>query len=142
MSEEAEIARALLGRLDQITVFSPQPVIIHPMRRRKAPGSEMYLIGQLLYNDPVTREVRGQGGQKRGFLQVTVMWPVARDEGVVPVLEAGGLIAGYFQKDTLMESNGVRVRVIRKPWVASPFLDGAHLRCPVSIPWIHNVSSS
>lgn len=136
---ETRITRALLDHLDAIAVFSPKPFIVWPARRQQPPTNQMYLIAQVLLNDPITRGVSDQSARLQGILQITVASPITRDEGVVPGIEAAGLVAQHFKKGIVMDEEGVRVRIIRRPTVASPFPDGAILRTPVTIPFVHSV---
>lgn len=136
---QTRITRALLGHLDGITTISPKPYIVWPGRRQTPPIDELYLIAQVLLNEPITRGVTDPTGRYQGFLQVTVAFPISWDDGIVPGVEAAGLVAQYFQKGTVIDEEGVRVRVIRLPTVSSPITDGAIIRVPVTIPFVHSV---
>jgi len=136
---EADIVRALLSHLDNIAVFSPKPFIVWPGRRQRPPTDQMYLISQVMMNDPITRGVSDLSGRYQGLLQITVASPVSWDEGIVPGVEAAGLVVTHFQKGTIIDHEGVRIRIIRKPTVATPFPDGALMRTPVTIPFVHSV---
>lgn len=140
MSTDANILKALCSRLDGISTISPQPVIIHPLRRVRSPSGVPFLQAQILLNETATRAVSDQNGQHRGIFQVTVMYPGVLDEGMVPVLEMADAVRLWFAKGTVMDEEGTRVRIIQKPWTAAPYPDGGRTRAPVSIPYVCNVN--
>jgi len=78
----------------------------------------------------------GDTGYNRhyGILQISVMWPVG--SGIADAMEAAGKIAAYFKRGTVVEENGLYVRVYRPPTVAPMLVDGTMLQIPVSIPWV------
>lgn len=92
-----------------------------------------YLAVKLFINDTVTRYVGAGRKQYQGILQVTVVYPIKA--GILSATEIAGQVAGYFKKGTIIDGDGVRIKINRQPSLATPIPDGAWLRVPVSIPY-------
>lgn len=132
---DAIILAALLDHLSGL-IFSPAlivalPGIAFPPAGQQKPDS--YLQVSFLPNRTETLSV-GKGRQMhQGILQVSVYWKVG--VGYVKPLDAADSIVRHFAKGTCLVSNGVKVKVDRKPWVSGPLQEPERVQFPVTIPY-------
>lgn len=134
MTKEKAIAQAMLDFCDEMSL-SPSIEVVSDQETPYDPVIGVpFLAGQLFTNDTTTRYV-GEGRKVyQGILQVTVVYP--RDHGVLDAIEVAGMVIDHFKKGTIIDGDGVRVKITRQPSHASATPDGAWLRVPVSIPYI------
>lgn len=70
----------------------------------------------------------------QGILQVALMTPLNWDDGLpARTSEQAGIIAAHFPMDMRLVSNGVTVRITKKPDVAQGFRDDDRWLTPVSV---------
>lgn len=132
---DATILAVLLDHLGTL-VFVPDLPIAAPGFDFPAPGQikpDTYLKVSFLPNRTETLSV-GKGRQMhQGILQVSVYWKVGI--GYVKPLDVADRIIVHFAKGTRLVSNGVKVKVDRKPWVSGPLEEPDRVQFPVTIPY-------
>ena len=132
---EAVILAALLDHLGTLT-FSPAmpiayPGVLFPLAGQQKPDN--YLQVSFLPNRTDTLSV-GQGSQMhQGLLQVSVYWKAG--VGYVKPLDVADRIIRHFAKGTRLVSNGVKIQIDNKPWVAGPLQEGDRVQFPTTIPY-------
>lgn len=141
---DATILAALLDHLAVLT-FSPALEIAMPGISFTPPVFDAdgpdgkkgqpkpYLRVAFLPNQTRTITLADAAQQHRGLLQVSVYWKSGA--GLVKPLEAAGKIIDHFAKDTALHSSGVKIRIDRKPWAASPIQEDDRVQIPISIPF-------
>jgi hypothetical protein len=132
---QAAINKALTDRLQAFDLYSPGlPVVAIDQETPYKPTiGQPYLEGRIFVNDTVTPTVSRGRAQFVGIYQVTVVCPKA--EGTEQATMIADLVVTHFAMGTVLDGDGVRVRLNRHPSQATPFGDGAWLRVPVSIPY-------
>jgi hypothetical protein len=131
------IPKNLLDRLLTMNtgVFSPAINIVTDETYAPAEG-ETYIIAIYLPNETLTRYTGDDRGFHEGFLQVTVVSPI--DGGTIPPRRIASDVIEYFKKGTIIDGNGVRVKINRQPWAAQTFKEqnrSPWFRTAVSIPY-------
>lgn len=127
----SKIEKALVDHLKTIAL-SPEPQIVENVEDSYKPTiGEAYLEARYLPAPTNTLAVGEGRDQYNGILQVTVVAP--RNEGVEPAMAIADEVIRHFKKHTIIDGDGVRVKINRQPSQASPAGDGAWLRVPVSI---------
>lgn len=136
LTADAAIPDALLRHLTAFAAGqSPAIAVSYPDQPFAPADGEVYLEATHLPNRPVTRAISSTGAhQHMGFLQVSVMWPGGATE-LIDATDLGGRIVAHFHKGTRLVSNGVAVRIVRRPWIAPHLTEPGRLRIPVSIPY-------
>jgi len=130
---DAIILAALLDRLGQL-VFTPALQIAMPGVDFPASGQtkpDNYLAAFFVPNHTLTRTVAQGRQQHRGILQVSVFWK--KGVGHIKPLEAAGKVIDHYPKDQTFFSEGLKIIIDRKPWLAGPFQDTDRVHVPVSI---------
>lgn len=128
MADLATVAAALLTRCSTLSVGSPTLTISYPDVPFTPPTSGKYLDVALFYNRPAW-EGLSEGKLDQGLLQITVVWP--EGQGVIKPAQIADAVRAHFPKGLRMGP----AKVSGEPWAASPILDAASTRLPVTIPW-------
>lgn len=132
MANLATVAAALLARCSTLSVGSPVLTISYPDVAFTPPASGKYLDVSLFYNRPAW-EGLNDGKIDQGLLQITVVWP--EGHGVIKPAQIADAVMAHFPKGLRLYSGSTRVKVSGEPWAASPILDAASTRLPITIPW-------
>lgn len=133
---DANILAAMLERLGTLA-FTPALEVAYPGRSfpvGNAPKPDNYLEVTFLPNDTQNYATGNGQHQNRGFLQISVHWKTGAI-GMIKPLDIAGQIITHFDKDTSLYSNGVKVKVYRKPWAAAPIQETDRVQIPVTIPY-------
>src|ERR1044072_8383922 len=91
-----------------------------------------YLRADVLFAEPDNTEY-GSNFQDRGFLQVTVCYPV--NDGLNDLMATVDSLRTTFQRGATFTSGSTRVLVHLTPNVFPGQVDGAHFAVPVRIPF-------
>tara|TARA_R110002051_G_scaffold230715_1_gene292715 strand:+ start:3035 stop:3433 length:399 start_codon:yes stop_codon:yes gene_type:complete len=129
MADPADIASALLARVATLSVGSPALPIAYPDRPFNPPADGKYLEASVFFNRPAWEGLT-TGRMDQGLLQVTVVWP--KGQGIPGPMRHAADVMAHFPK-ALTLTNGVKVSA--QPYAASPILDGADTRIPITISW-------
>lgn len=132
LSAEAAIADALNRHLAGL-VLSPVLPVAWPGLPFNPPA-EGYLEATFLPNRSTSLAVTRGSVRHIGFYQVTVVALAA--SGIVKALDLAGVVIDWFGKDTRLDQDGIRLRIMEQPWTAPPLQDPDRLRIPVSIPYV------
>jgi hypothetical protein len=127
MTPEAEVLAALIGRVKELVLSPPMPVLY-----REVPGErpEAYIEVDHLPNESDRVYLAGGPLHRQGILQLTVCQPVGRFE--VWHREMAGQVAAHFPPD-LRRTSGTTTVLIYKTDVGRGLPDGGHWRTPVSV---------
>ena len=133
MSKQALITAALIEWLQNFPAPSDTgvPIVDSIEKEYKPVLDTLYLSAQVFVSETDTLYVGPGTFRYQGILQVTVNSPRLR--GVIQAQEWAGLLIDYFKKDTIIDGDGVRIRIIRQPSQATPTNDGPWVRLPISI---------
>lgn len=134
MTTEKAIAQAILDHSQAMSLSPSIELVLDQETPYEPVIGTPYLAGQLFTNETTTRYVDEGRKVYQGILQVTVVYP--RNHGIVDAIDVAGMVIDHFKKGTIIDGDGVRVRITRQPSHASATPDGAWLRVPVSIPYI------
>jgi hypothetical protein len=107
------------------------PNVTFPAAGQAKPGKFIELT--FLPNQTRQITIGDDPQQKRGIMQVSVMWPLGI--GLTEALDVAGQIIERFKNQTLF-ATGVKITISSEPWAASPLKDVDRMRVPVSIPYI------
>jgi hypothetical protein len=129
MSDPALTASGLLARAATLSVGSPALPIAYPDVAFTPPADGKYLEVSIFYNRPAW-EGLAAGRMDQGLLQVTVVGP--KGQGIPALMRLASDVIDHFPKG-LGLSGGVKIS--RQPYAASPLLDDADTRVPVTIGW-------
>jgi predicted metal-dependent TIM-barrel fold hydrolase len=137
-SAPASIPEALFAKLAGVNagVFSPDIDIITEIGHYKPTEGETYLEALFLPNETNTPHLSEGPHRYQGFLQVTVVSPIS--EGELPPRRVARDVINHFAQGTIIDGDGVRIRIIRQPWAAPSLKDGGWYRTPISIPYYCN----
>jgi hypothetical protein len=128
---EAQIASALLRRLQDLTLTPPLPVA-YPDVDFTPPHSGMWLEAQMFPAPTEAVDIAHDGfNNYTGFLQVTVVAPEAG--GALPPLEVAAQIMRWFRRGTVMEDGAATVTIFKPPYASPTLQDRATTRTPVTI---------
>lgn len=129
---DAIIFKALTDRLRTMPQVLPiaGPNVVFPAAGQPLPPK--YL--RLAFMPNQTRQVTlgDDPQQKRGLLQVSVVWPVG--QGIIDALEVVGQIIDHFKNQTVFGS-GVRITISSEPWAAGPLQESDRVQIPITIPY-------
>ena len=130
---DAIIFKALTDRLLAMPQVLPvaAPNIVFPPAGQQTPAK--YLRLAFLPNQTRQITVGDDPQQKRGLIQVSVVWPVG--QGIIAALNVADQVIDHFKNQTLFAS-GVRITISSEPWAAGPLQDGDRVQVPVTIPYI------
>ena len=130
---DAIIFKALTDRLLAMPEVLPvaAPNIVFPPAGQQTPAK--YLRLAFLPNQTRQVTVGDDPQQKRGLIQVSVVWPVG--QGIIAALDVADQVIDHFKNQTLFAS-GVRITISSEPWAAGPLQDGDRVQVPVTIPYI------
>lgn len=130
---DAIIFKALTDRLLAMPEVLPvaAPNIVFPPAGQQTPAK--YLRLAFLPNQTRQITVGDDPQQKRGLIQVSVVWPVG--QGIIAALDVADQVIDHFMNQTLFAS-GVRITISSEPWAAGPLQDGDRVQIPVTIPYI------
>ena len=135
MIDPAAVAAALLSRCETLEVGSPVLPVAFPDvpfdPAVEAPDGR-YLTVDLFNNAPFWEGLTS-GRIDQGLMQITVVWP--KGEGLAARRAAAEVIA-QFPKNLTLPGSGVRVKINRETWQASPILDDDSTSIPVTISWV------
>jgi hypothetical protein len=129
MSTESDILAALLERLGTLTLSPPLPIANPGIDFAGGPN---YLRADILLNQTRQITIGGDPQQKRGILQVTVVW--VKGQGLIKPLQAAGAVINHF-KNLVLWAGDTRITIDREPWAASPMQEPDRVEIPVSISW-------
>lgn len=129
MASPADIAAALLARCSTLAVGSPALLISYPDVAFSPPAAGKYLDVAIFYNRPAW-EGLSEGRQDQGLLQITVVWP--KGQGVIKPLQIAASVMAHFPKGLRLDGG---VKISAEPYAASPLLDDAETRVPITISW-------
>lgn len=118
--------------LAKLKEMSPLPVVVDNIEKPYKPVIGTPYVEVRNFLSPTTT-LFVNGGRKvyTGILQATLVWP--SKAGIVEAVEITDRIVDHFKQATIIDGDGVRIKIIRQPDQATPTGDGAWLRCPVSI---------
>ncbi len=129
---DAIIFKALTDRLRTMPQVLPiaGPNVVFPAAGQPSPPK--YL--RLAFMPNQTRQVTmgDDPQQKRGLLQVSVVWPVG--QGIIDALEVVDQIIDHFKNQNLFAS-GVRITISGEPWAAGPLQESERVQIPITIPY-------
>lgn len=129
MSETKDIAHALQTRLAAFAGIAADR-IAWPGVDFTPPGDGLWIEVSFHANEPAFNEIGYSSPVRRdGWLQMSVV--TRRGAGVIGVLDMAEDLADHFPAGAVYTSNGVDVRITRKPGPESPFEDDGLIRCPV-----------
>jgi hypothetical protein len=133
------IMAALLDHLATL-VFAPALPIAMPNMAFTPPTSGAsskaplpYLRAFFLPNQTRQVTVGDDPQQKRGMLQVSILWPSG--QGLVKPLDVAGAIVNHFKNQVLTTSSGTVITIYNEPWAASPLQEDDRVQIPVTIPY-------
>ena len=129
MSDPALIASGLLSRAATLSVGSPALPISYPDVAFTPPADGKYLEVSIFYNRPAW-EGLAAGRMDQGLLQVTVVGP--KGQGIPALMRLASDVIDHFPKGLSLTGG---VKISRQPYAASPLLDDADTRVPVTIGW-------
>ncbi len=132
MADPAVVAALLLAHAEDMEIGSPALPIAYPEIDFPPPADGKYLRVDLFKNAPFWEGLKS-GRIDQGLLQVSVVWP--RGQGIIKPAEAAALVMAHWAKLTTLSGSGVRVKVNKEPWDASPVSDDHETMIPVTIPW-------
>jgi hypothetical protein len=132
VGSDAIIFKALTDRLRAMPQVLPiaGPNVVFPVAGQPLPPK--YL--RLAFMPNQTRQVTmgDDPQQKRGLLQVSVVWPVG--QGIIDALEVVDQVIDHFKNQTLFAS-GVRITISSEPWAAGPLQESERVQIPITIPY-------
>lgn len=128
----ASIATALLARCELMKTQGPTLPVSMPDIAFDPPSTHKYLEVADFTNQPAWQGITS-GRMDQGLLQVTVVWP--KGEGIINPKAAADAVMAHFPKGLRLYSGAARVTVSEEPWAASPLLEDAQTRIPVTIAW-------
>jgi hypothetical protein len=131
MSKQAAILEALTEHLKTFPSSPSIPIVESPEQDYKPVLDQEYLIAQPFLDETQTLYVGAGRKVYAGIFQVTVVYP--RNSGILLAIELSDRVVDHFAKGTIIDGDGVRVKINRQPSQATPTPDGAWLRVPVSI---------
>lgn len=130
---DAVIMDLLLQRLSTMTPALPIAYPnVNPSWGSNNPDS--YLRATFVPNRTVTRTVGAGHQQHMGLMMVSVWWKAGA--GLTKPLDVADRIIKHFAKGTVLEGQGLKVKIGRKPWAAPPLQDAAYIQVPVSIEYV------
>lgn len=132
MADPAAVARLLLARCETMSVGSPVLPIAMPDVAFTPPTDGRYLRVDLFNNAPLWDGL-SIGRIDQGLLQITVTWP--KGKGAIKPREAAAQVMAHFPKGLTLCGAGLRVKVNRSPWAASPIIEDSQTLIPVTISW-------
>ncbi|MQW72167.1 hypothetical protein GHK50_05530 [Sinorhizobium medicae] len=130
---DAIIFKALTDRLLAMPQVLPVagPNIVFPPAGQQMPPK--YLRLAFLPNQTRQITMGNDPQQKRGLVQVSVVWPVG--QGIIGALDVADQVIDQFKNQTLFAS-GVKITISSEPWAAGPLQEGERVQIPVTIPYI------
>ena len=131
---DAIIFEALTARLQAMPAVLPiaGPNVVFPVAGQTKPAKFLKL--SFLPNQTRQITMGDDPQQKRGILQVSIMWPVG--SGIVGALDVAGAIINQFKNQTIFAASGVKITINSEPWAASPIQDDDRVQIPITIPYI------
>lgn len=73
----------------------------------------------------------------RGIFQVSLLWPEGdKGPGETVPREVAAVVVEHFKRGTVLDNEGVRVRIISPPWAAALLSEPGRVHVPVSIPYV------
>lgn len=133
MADPAVVAALLMEHCEAMVIGSPALPIAWPEVNFTPPVSGKYLRIDLFTNAPFWQGVTN-GRMDQGLLQVTVVWP--RGQGIIKASEVAALVMEHFAKGLVLIGSGVRVKINREPWAASPITEDDKTSIPVTVSWV------
>lgn len=133
MADPSKVAALLLARAETLSVGSPALPKAMPDVAFTPPANGQYLRVSLFTNAPAW-EGLSSGRMDQGLLQITVVWP--KNRGVIKPREAAQAVMAHFPKGLILMGGGVRVKINRQPWAASPILEDTETLTPVTVSWV------
>jgi hypothetical protein len=131
---ESDIFRALAKKVDAFAAANGNIAFKVPGKDFPRPSNTKHLIVDYL---PARTERFGinsdSSDEHVGILQISVYWP--EDQGIVAPLGLAGTVVNFFKKDTIMEHNGVTLKVSNTPWIAPPLPEPGWVQIPVNVPY-------
>lgn len=129
---DAIIFKALTDRLRAMPQVLPiaGPNVVFPPAGQAMPAK--YLRLSFIPNRTRQITMGDDPQQKRGLLQVSVVWPVG--QGIIDALAVVDQVVDQFKNQTLFAS-GVRITISSEPWAAGPLQEDDRVQIPVSIPY-------
>ena len=131
MPDPAVVAALLLERCEGLSSILPVAFPDVPFDPAQDAPDGRYFTVDLFSNSPFWEGLTS-GRIDQGLMQVTVVWP--KGEGLAARRAAAQVIA-HFPKALTLPGAGVRVKVNRETWQASPILDDDSTSIPVTISW-------
>lgn len=118
--------------LSHLKGMSPLPFVVDDVETPYKPTINVPYIEVRNFVSPTNTLFVSEGRkQYTGIFQATVVWP--KNNGIVDAVMITDDIVDRFKQATIIDGNGVRIKIVRQPSQATPTGDGAWLRCPVSI---------
>ncbi|PSS59855.1 hypothetical protein C6558_36135 [Ensifer sp. NM-2] len=129
---DAIIFKALTDRLRSMPQVLPiaGPNVVFPGAGQTLPPK--YLRLAFMPNQARQVTMGDDPQQKRGLLQVSVVWPVG--QGIIDALEVVDQVIDHFKNQTLFAS-GVRITISSEPWAAGPLQESERVQIPITIPY-------
>ncbi|QKN14718.1 hypothetical protein HR059_09635 [Sinorhizobium meliloti WSM1022] len=130
---DAIIFKAVTDRLLAMPGVLPvaAPNVVFPAAGQPLPPK--YLRLTFLPNQTRQITMGNDPQQKRGLLQVSVVWPVG--QGIIGALDVADQVIDHFNNQSLFAS-GVKITISSEPWAAGPLQEGERVQIPVTIPYI------
>lgn len=130
-SIEASIQAALFARAAAL-VLSPAHPVSWPNVNFTPPASKKYLRVTHFPNTTDSGFVSNTStDEHKGILQITVCAPL--NSGESAARDIAGLVVEHFPKGMPLYSDGVKVRIAKRPDVASKITTDTEIQIPVSI---------
>lgn len=126
------IYQTLIAHLEAMTFSPPLPLVKSREDAFKPTISQTYLVA-LWLPAPTDSPFLGGNFVYSGIQQVTVV--ATRNQGEEEAIGTADQIIEHFKYGTRIDGEGVRIKISRQPYQATPASDGAWLRVPVSIPY-------
>lgn len=128
---ETSIQTALFARVASL-VLNPVHPVAWPNVNFTAPSSKRYLRVSHLPNTTDRLYIGSrEPHQHQGILQVMVVAPLNSGEAAPRAIAAA--VADHFPADLRLTSGGVKVRITKRPDIASALTTDTELQIPVSI---------
>lgn len=128
LTGDALIADALMRHLSTLTTDPVTTIAWHGIPH---PGTTPRIEAEFVPNTKTAPTVDG-GPDSPGFLVATVV--IAEGQGVIVGTNIAAQIAGHFGAS--LHTTEHRIRFVNPASVSQPFVDGAEVRIPVSIPYL------
>lgn len=128
---ETKIMEGLCQRLSTL-VFSPTLPVAYPNNPHSPVDGQPFLRATWLPGEPFQSSL-GDAGYNRyvGLFQIDVFWPA--DQGLVRPAEVAAATAAHFKRGTVIDREGLEIRVIQPPYVGRTQEEPSWIMIPVRV---------